>query len=100
MARPPTLEVHAVAVHHDRERGRGLHGLTFGDADKIDLSVDIERGVILRAVSWFQGSVYRTLEALDVGFDETFPHDAFKIEPIPGQDWEPPPDVPRSSPGK
>ena len=94
----PTLEVHALAVHHDREHGGGLHGLIFGDADRIDLSVDIERGVILRAVSWFQGSIYRTLEALDVAFDETFPNDAFKIEPISGKDWEPPPDLPRSPP--
>jgi outer membrane lipoprotein-sorting protein len=86
----PTLEVRARAVHRDRDRAQGLHGLIIGDADRIDLSVDRERGVILRAASWFERSMYRTVEALDVIFDETFPSDAFKIEPLPGQDWEPP----------
>jgi hypothetical protein len=85
----PTLDVRARAVHHsgERRRGKGLHGLIIGDADRIDLSVDRERGVILRAASWYEGSMYRTLEALDVVFDETFPSDAFKIEPLPGQSW-------------
>jgi hypothetical protein len=83
----PTLEVRARAVHHSGDRGRGLHGLTIGDADRIDLSVDRERGVLLRAASWFEGSMYRTLEALDVAYDETFPSDAFQIEPLPGQNW-------------
>jgi hypothetical protein len=82
-----TLDVHARAVHHPRDRGRGLHGLIIGDADRIDLSVDRERGVILRAASWFEGSMYRTVEALDVAFDERFPSGAFEIEPLPGQNW-------------
>jgi hypothetical protein len=86
----PTLEVRASAVHHSGERGKGLHGLIIGDADRIDLSVDGERGVLLRAASWFEGSMYRTVEALDVVFDEKFPSQAFKIEPLPGRDWEPP----------
>jgi hypothetical protein len=47
--------------------------------------VDRER-VILRAASWFEGSMYRTVEALDVVFDERFPSDVFKIEPLPGRD--------------
>jgi hypothetical protein len=89
----PTLEAQARAVHHPRERGQGVHGLVMGDADRIDLSVDRERGVILRAASWFEGSMYRTVEALDAAFDETFASDAFKIEPLPGQDWEPPPRI-------
>jgi hypothetical protein len=83
----PTLDVGARAVHHSGDRGRGLHGLIIGDADRIDLSVDRERGVLLRAASWFEGSMYRTVEALYVAFDETFPSDAFEIEPLPGQDW-------------
>jgi hypothetical protein len=74
-------------VHHSGDRGRGLHGLIIGDADRIDLSVDRERGVLLRAASWFEGSMYRTVEALSVAFDETFPSDAFEIDPLPGQDW-------------
>ncbi len=89
----PTLEVHARAVHHPRERGQRLHGLVIGDADRIDLSVDRDRGVILRAASWFEGSMYRTVETLDAAFDETFAADAFKIEPFPGRDWEPPPNL-------
>jgi hypothetical protein len=31
--------------------------------------------------------MYRTVEALDVVFDEPFPSNAFKIEPLPGQNW-------------
>lgn len=84
-----TLEARVTTVHPPPERGRGLHGLVIGDADMIDLSVDRERGVILRATSWIQHSVYRILEALDVAFDEVFPPDTFKIEPPPG--WKPPP---------
>lgn len=84
-----TLEGRVTAVYPPRERGRGLHGLVIGDADAIDLSVDRERGVILRAVSWLNGSAYRIVEALDVPFDEVFPPDTFKVEPPPG--WQPPP---------
>jgi hypothetical protein len=86
----PTLDAQVRAVHRERERDKGLHGLIIGDADKIDLSIDLERGVILRAASWFEGSLYRTLEVLDVDFDVSFPPDTFKIDPLPGQDWNPP----------
>jgi hypothetical protein len=86
----PILHARARAIHRDRDRGKGLHGLIIGDADRIDLAVDRERGVILRAASWFEGLMYRIVEALEVAFDEQFAADAFRIEPLPGQDWGPP----------
>ncbi len=84
-----TLEGRVTAVHPLRECSKGLHGLVIGDADAIDLLVDRERGVILRAVSWLHGSAYRIVEASDVAFNELFPPDTFKIEPPSG--WVPPP---------
>jgi hypothetical protein len=86
----PVLHARARAVHLPRERGKGLHGLIIGEADRVDLAVDRESGVILRAASWFEGVMYRTVEALDVAFDEQFAADAFTIQPLPGQDWVPP----------
>jgi hypothetical protein len=41
----------------DPERGPGLHGLTIGDAESLELSVDRERGVVLIASSWLQGAI-------------------------------------------
>lgn len=71
----------------ERKRGRGLHGLVIGDPDEILLSVDRERGVILRTEGWFQGSVYRILDMNDVAFDEDFPPETFEIQPLLGLDW-------------
>jgi len=71
----------------DPERGRGLHGLTIGDADFLELSVDRERGVVLSASSWLQGAIYRILEMTKVEFDPNFASDVFKIEPEFGTAW-------------
>lgn len=71
-----------------RRRGRGLHGLVIGDADEIILAIERERGVILRAASWYGGSVYRIIEMKEVAFDEQPPPDAFVIRPLPGPEWE------------
>ena len=87
-----TLDVIATLVHEGRPRrgSRGLHGLTLGDPALVSLTVDIERGVILRSESWFEGSMYRSLRVTEVYFDEQFPADTFNIEPLPGQQWTPP----------
>jgi hypothetical protein len=83
-----TLEA-TVSMRHGlaRRRGRGLHGLVIGDAEEILLSIDRERGVILRAAGWYRGSVYRIVEMQDVGFDEDFPPTTFEISPLPGLEW-------------
>jgi hypothetical protein len=82
-----TLEV-VVRMRHglERRRGPGLHGLVIGDADPILLDIDRERGVILRAESSYQGSVYLVLETTDVAFDQELPSDTFEIRPLPGND--------------
>lgn len=71
----------------DPERGQGLHGLTIGDADFLELSVDRERGVLLSASSWYQGAIYRIVEFTKVEFDPNFAFDVFKIEPEHGAEW-------------
>jgi hypothetical protein len=83
-----TLEL-AVTIRHDRNgfRGPGVHGLVIGDPDQLQLSVDQERGVILRTQAWIESSLYRTVEMTDVAFDERFSSDTFAIEPLPGQSW-------------
>ncbi len=84
----PTLEL-AVDIRSDgrRFRGRGLHGLVIGEPDEIQLSVDEERGVILRTQAWFGGSLYRLVAMTDVAFDEQFDDETFAIQPHPGQTW-------------
>jgi hypothetical protein len=69
------------------KRGQGLHGLTIGDAESLDLSVDRERGVVLIASSWFQGAIYRIVEMTNVVFDPNFAPDLFTIEPEFGKEW-------------
>lgn len=64
-----------------------INGLMIGDADDLLVSVDRERGVLLRVISRFNGSAYRIIEMTDVGFDEEFPPSTFEIEPLPGQRW-------------
>ena len=78
-----------VTIRHGlpRQRGRGLHGLVIGDADKILLCIDRERGVILHASSWFRESIYRVLEVQDVAFDEQFPPETFEIAPLYDPEW-------------
>lgn len=69
------------------DRGPGLHGLTIGDPDSLELSVDRERGMVLIASSWFQGAVYRIVEMTKVVFDPNFAPDVFRIEPEFGTEW-------------
>jgi hypothetical protein len=70
------------------ESGRVLHGLVIGDPDKVALTVDADRGVILRTEARLGGVPYRTVEMTDVRFDEEFEADAFTINPPSGKDWE------------
>lgn len=71
----------------DPERGQGVHGLTIGDADFLELSIDRERGVVLSASSWLRGAIYRIVEMTKVEFDPYFALDTFKIEPAFGTEW-------------
>ena len=83
-----TLEL-GVTIRHDlnRTRGPGLHGLVIGDPDRIELTVDEERGVVLRSQTWMGGHLCRAVEVTDVAFDEQFEDGVFEIEPLPGQAW-------------
>jgi hypothetical protein len=80
-----------VTVIHEGERsheeGRGLYGLTIGDADLLELSVDRERGVVLRSSSLYQGVTYRVVEITTVDFDQLLSPDTFTIEPELGTEW-------------
>jgi hypothetical protein len=69
------------------ERGRGLHGLTIGDPEFLELSVDCERGVVLSASSWFQGAIYRIVAMTKIEFDPIFGRDVFEIEAEFGAEW-------------
>ena len=71
----------------DPHRVPVLHGLTIGDAEVLELSVDRERGVVLSASSKFQGVIYRIVEITEVEFDPNFDLDVFKIEPEFGTEW-------------
>jgi hypothetical protein len=62
-------------------RGRGVHGLTIGDPEFIELSVDRERGVVLSASSWFNSAPYRIVEMTKCEFDHVFARDVFEIKP-------------------
>jgi hypothetical protein len=73
----------------DHERGPGLHGLTIGDPEVLELSVDRERGVVLSALSWFQDSKYRIVEITEVEYDPNFDHIVFEIEPRYSTVWSP-----------
>ena len=66
---------------------RNLHGLTIGDADYLELSVDRERGVVLSASSWYEGAIYRIVEMAKVEFDHVFAPEDFRIEPQFGDRW-------------
>lgn len=84
----PTLDATVMARRElERRRGRGLHGLVIGDADEIRLSIDRERGVILRTGLVYEGSVYRIVEMTEVGFDEQFPPTTFEIRPVSSDGW-------------
>ena len=59
-------------------RGQGLHGLTIGDPEILELSLDRERGVVLSASSHFQGAIYRVVEATEVSIEPEFDFDVFE----------------------
>ena len=82
-----TLDVKATARRGYRAGEDGTHGLVIGDVDEIELSIDRERGVILRAASWFGGSPCRIMEMTEVAFDEELPVATFEIAPLPGLRW-------------
>jgi hypothetical protein len=64
-----------------------LHGLVVGDPDDLLLSIDHERGVVLRTEARLQGATYRIVEMTQVAFDKDFPPETFEIRPLPGVDW-------------
>jgi hypothetical protein len=83
-----TIEARVTIVdNEDLGRVPVLHGLTIGDAEVLDLSVDRERGVVLSASSQFHGVTYRIVEITEVEFDPNFDLDVFKIEPECGTEW-------------
>jgi hypothetical protein len=83
-----TIDVRVTIVDdQDPHRVPVLHGLTIGDAEVLELSVDRERGVVLSASSKFQGVIYRIVEITEVEFDPNFDLDVFKIEPEFGTEW-------------
>jgi hypothetical protein len=86
----PVIDAWAIMRHQERRRGPGLHGLILGDADRVRLIVDGERGVILRTEAWFHESLYRILEMSEVQYDLDFGPEIFHIDPLPGQSWQPP----------
>jgi hypothetical protein len=72
--------------HH--KHGRGVHGLTIGDPDYLELRLDRERGVVLSASSWLDASLYRIVEMTRCEFDLVFARDVYDIESGFGPEWE------------
>jgi hypothetical protein len=70
-----------------------LHGLLIGDPDEILLTVDAERGVLLRTEARLEGMPYRIVEMEEVFFDEEFGQEVFTIQLPSGQDWMGPDDL-------
>ena len=56
-------------------------GLWLG-ADEIELLVDLERGVLLRAIGYIAGRPFALTEVRQVAFDLDLPSDLFSIPPI------------------
>jgi hypothetical protein len=83
-----TIEARVTIVgDDDPHRVPVLHGLTIGVSELLELSVDRERGVVLRASSHFQGTVYRIVEITHIKFDPHFDVEVFTIEPEFGTKW-------------
>ena len=89
----PTIEVVARPApldEEDEERGE-LPGTTHGygpGADEYRLTVDAERGILLRAEARLEGAPFRVLEMDEVAFDEDLPDGTFappagEVEPVP-----------------
>lgn len=83
-----TIEAKVTTLENtSSERGRDLHGLTTGDADYLELSIDRERGIVLRVSSWYREAVYRRVEITRVEYDPIFAPEVFRIEPLFGDQW-------------
>ena len=83
-----TIEARVTTLENtSSERGRDLHGLTTGDADYLELSIDRERGIVLRVSSWYREAVYRRVEITRVEYDPFFAPEVFRIEPLFGDQW-------------
>jgi hypothetical protein len=65
-----------------------LHALVLGAGDDLVLTIDAERGVILRAESRLEGEPYRVLEVTAIGFDEELAEDTFTLRAPAGQAWQ------------
>jgi outer membrane lipoprotein-sorting protein len=70
------------------DHGFALHRFGFG-ADEVDLLVDRERGVLLRAEARFEGEPFSVAEVTEVAFDESFPPETFTFELPPGETFGP-----------
>ncbi len=71
-------------------RGRGTvwhgpAGLPEG-AERHELAVDAERGVLMRAVSFLDEQEFFSHEVLEIAFDESFPDDTFVFTPPAGEE--------------
>jgi len=53
-------------------------------ADRYDLLVDSERGVILRSEALLDEAPFLVVEIQEIGFDESFADETFHLEPPPG----------------
>jgi outer membrane lipoprotein-sorting protein len=82
-------EVAGRAVVRVRARPRDpesrMHSLGFG-ADELELAVDAERGVLLRAEARHDGSPFRVVEVRDVEFDVELPESTFVFEAPEGEE--------------
>jgi outer membrane lipoprotein-sorting protein len=67
-----------------------MHRLLIGDPDELLLTVDAQRGVLLRTEARLAGTSYRIVEMDEVSFDEEFGPEVFAIHPPEGQDWKGP----------
>jgi hypothetical protein len=61
-----------------------MYALGLG-ADEIELAVDADRGILLRAEARFAGKPFRLLEVREARFDEELPPAPFVFEPPPGE---------------
>ena len=74
------VRVHAVPRSHEwRMSALGL------GAEEIELAVDAECGVILRAEARHKGQAFHVLEVLDIQFDGELPPETFVFEPPAGE---------------
>lgn len=60
-----------------------------GGADAYELSVDLERGIVLRLSALVKGEPFAVTEVTEIEFDEPFPPDIFVFAPPPGEEVHP-----------